>query len=160
MNTSATDGFDVLDVIGRNFHFRDAKDWEGMRSLWTDTVNVDYGTVFPVTGPVQADALKHAIASVLGPIPLTQHMVSTPVVDLHDDTAAVRFYLQVLHHHSGLGEDERTTDWTLYARDVIGLDRTPTGWKVSSENLLVLRQTGNTNFVAGLRRLADAGGAD
>jgi hypothetical protein len=154
MNTSALDGFDVINVISRYFQFCDAKDFDGMRSLWTDVVTVDYGGVFPLEGQVEADALKRTMAEVIGPIPLTQHMVTTPVADVEGDTATARFHLEALHHHPGLGKDGRTTDWTLYARNVIGLRRMPDGWKVSSEHLTVVHQTGNTDFVSDLARLA------
>jgi hypothetical protein len=150
------DNFEALDVVNRFFQFSDAKDWDGMRSLWTDTVHVDYGGVFPVEGDIDADDLKRAMTQVIGPIPLTQHMVTTPVVELDGDTATVRFHLEALHHHPDLGSDERSTDWTLYARDVIGLDRTSAGWKISSEHLTVLHQTGNLNFVAELARMASS----
>lgn len=154
MNASAADGFAALDVVGEYFQFCDAKDWDGMRSLWTDMVDVDYGGVFPLEGHVEADALKRAMAQVIDPIPLTQHMVTSPAVKLDGDTATVKFHLEALHHHPDLGSDEHSTDWTLYARNVIGLNRTPGGWKVSSERLAVLHQTGNLNFVAELMRLA------
>ncbi|GAA5004566.1 nuclear transport factor 2 family protein [Actinopolymorpha pittospori] len=147
MNSSALDGFDAINVISRYFQFCDAKDFDGMRSLWADVVSVDYGGVFPLEGQVEADALKRAMAEVIGPIPLTQHMITTPVADVEGDTATVRFHLEALHHHPDLGKDERSTDWTMYARGVIGLSRTPDGWKVSSERLSVVHQTGNLDFV-------------
>jgi hypothetical protein len=153
MTTSVQDGFDVINVISRYFQFCDAKDFDEMRSLWTDVVTVDYGGVFPLEGQVDADALKRTMSDVIGPIPLTQHMVTTPVADVEGDTATVRFHLEALHHHPGLGTQERSTDWTLYARNVIALRRMPDGWKVSSERLTVVHQTGNINFVADLARL-------
>ncbi|MGY5033460.1 hypothetical protein ACWC9U_21755 [Streptomyces sp. 900116325] len=52
------------------------------------------------------------------------------------------------------GDDERSTDWTLYARNVMGLQRTPRGWKVSSEKLSIVHQIGDKGFVADLMRLA------
>jgi hypothetical protein len=154
MNTSAPDGFAVINAVNRYFQFCDTKDFDGMRSMWTDVVIVDYGGVFPLEGQVEAEALKRTMAEVIGPIPLTQHMVTTPVADVEGDTATVRFHLEALHHHPGLGGDERTNDWTLYARNVIGLRRMPDGWKVSSEHLTVVHQTGNTDFVSDLARLA------
>jgi hypothetical protein len=154
MKDSMNDPFDVTNAIGRYFQFCDAKDWDGMRSLWADMVTVDYGGVFPLEGRVEADALKRAMTATIGPIPLTQHMVTTLAADIEGDTATARFHLEALHHHPGLGEDVRSTDWTLYAREVIGLDRTAEGWKVSSERLTVLHQTGNTDFVSDLARLA------
>ncbi|MFJ4467079.1 nuclear transport factor 2 family protein [Streptomyces sp. NPDC089424] len=154
MDPSTLDAFDAVNVIGRYFQFCDAKDFDGMRGLWTDVVSVDYGGVFPLEGQVEADALKRTMSELLGMIPLTQHMVTTPVVDVEKDSATVRFHLEALHHHPGLGADTSATDWTLYARDVIGLRRTPHGWKVASETLRVVHQTGNTDFVSDLARLA------
>lgn len=118
-----------------------------MRSLWTDTVTVDYGGLFPLEGQVDADTLKEAMTQVIGAIPVTQHMVTGLVADIDGDTAEVRFHLEALHHHPGL------TDWTLYARNVIGLTRTADGWKVSSERLTLVHQTGNIDFVSELTRL-------
>ncbi|MGY4906924.1 nuclear transport factor 2 family protein [Streptomyces sp. 900116325] len=154
MGDAMSDGFDVLNVVGEYFQLCDVRDWDGMRSLWTDLVTVDYGGVFPLDGHVEADTLKRTMAEVIDPIPLTQHMVTSPVVDVDGDTATVKFHLEALHHHPGLGDDERSTDWTLYARSVIGLQRTPRGWKVSSEKLSIVHQTGNKGFVADLLRLA------
>ncbi|MET9879339.1 nuclear transport factor 2 family protein [Actinacidiphila glaucinigra] len=153
MTIPAADGFDVLNVVGRYFQFCDAKDWDGMRSLWADMVTVDYGGVLPVEGQVEAETLKRTMADAIDPIPLTQHMVTSPVVTVDGDTATVRLHLEALHHHPGLGEDERSTNWTLYARNAIGLDRTPEGWKVSSEKMTVVCQTGNKDFVSELTDL-------
>lgn len=154
MGASAADGFDVLNVIGRYFQFRDAKDWDGVRSLLADMVTVEYGALLPLEGCVDAETLERAMGEMLNHVPLTQHMVTTPVVDIEGDAATARFHLQTLHHHPGLGHDERRTDWTLYARDAIGLERTASGWKVASERLTVLHQTGNTDFVSEIARLA------
>lgn len=52
------DAFDVVNVVGRYFQLCDAKDFDGMRSLWTEVVTVDYGGVFPLAGEVEADALR------------------------------------------------------------------------------------------------------
>lgn len=81
-------------------------------------------------------------------------MITTPVADVDGDLATVRFHLEALDHHPGLGADASSTDWTLYPRNVIGLRRTPHGWKVTSETLTVVHQTRNTDFVADLARLA------
>ncbi|AWW41921.1 nuclear transport factor 2 family protein [Streptomyces cadmiisoli] len=154
MGTPESAGFEAVDVVGRHFQFCDAKDFDAMRSLWTDVVSVDYGGVLPIEGEVDADDLRRVMAEVIAPIPLTQHMVTTPVVRCDGDTATVRFHLEALHHHPALAEAGRPTDWTLYARNVIGLSRTAVGWKVSSEKMTVVHQTGNTDFVSDLARLA------
>ncbi|MGW1542205.1 nuclear transport factor 2 family protein [Streptomyces sp. NPDC002309] len=154
MDHPTPDAFDVINVVGRYFQLCDAKDFDGMRSLWTDVVTVDYGGVFPLAGEVEADTLKRTMSEFVGAIPLTQHMITTPCADVDGDSATVRLHLEALHHHPGLGTDRSATDWTLYARNVIGLRRTSHGWKVSSEELTVVHQTGNTDFVSDLARLA------
>src|SRR5215470_14360092 len=79
MNTSVLDPFDVVNTVGRYFQLCDAKDFDGMRALWTDVVTVDYGGIFPLEGRVEADSLKRTMADLVGALPLTQHMVSTAV---------------------------------------------------------------------------------
>jgi hypothetical protein len=50
MNSLGSDGFDVVNVIGEYFQLCDVKDWDTLRSLWTDVVTVEYGGIIPLKG--------------------------------------------------------------------------------------------------------------
>ncbi|GAA5023652.1 nuclear transport factor 2 family protein [Actinopolymorpha pittospori] len=87
---------------------------------------------------------------------LTQHMLTSHVVSVHDDEATVTFHLQALHYHSALGEGPEVNTWTLYGRGTFRLRRTSGRWKICSTRLIGLHSTGNVNMVADLTRRAPA----
>lgn len=86
--------------------------------------------------------------ALLGPVELTQHMLSSEIVSVDGDDATVRFYEQALHHHPMLGEDPDVNTWVLYGRGEHRLRRTSGGWKIISATLVPVHHTGNAALLA------------
>lgn len=82
-----------------------------------DQVYVDFAGVGPHRpGLAAADQLASNTRAALGPVAVTQHMLSNHVVSVDGDRARVEFYEQALHHHPALGDDPEVNTWFLYAR--------------------------------------------
>lgn len=77
----------------------DRRDWTGYRSLFADTVTIDFSGYDPERPPRQMSADKW----VAGMIPLstglaaTQHSMTNPLVTIDGDTAAITMYVNAHH---------------------------------------------------------------
>lgn len=139
---------DVLNVVHQYFASADARDWETYRSLHADTVEVNFGGVNDdAAGPVAADDMLRSARDLVGPVHLTQHMISNEVVIIDGDRATVAFYEQALHHHPALSDDPAVNTWILYARGEHDLKRTGNGWKLAGARLQPVHHTGNANLL-------------
>ena len=153
MSTSAQDRLDVINVVNLYFQLSDAKDFSGARALLADQLTVDFGGVNPdAEGLISADDMERSARALVGPVALTQHVITNQVVTNNGDEATVAFYEQALHHHPDLGEDQDTNTWTLYGRGEYGLRRTPDGWKIESKRLRAVHHVGNRNLLADVAR--------
>lgn len=122
-------------------------------------LTLDYGGVNPeAEGVVTADALQSAWQRQLGPLDLTQHMVSSQIVTVDGDEASVTYYLESLHYHAALGESADVNTWTHYGRGTHGLRRIAGHWKVVSVHFRVVRSTGNANMIPEVMALNAASG--
>jgi hypothetical protein len=92
----------------------------------------------------------------VGPVALTQHMISNHVVTAGADAdeATVSFYEQALHHHPALGPDPAVNTWVLFGRGQHRLRRTPDGWKITAMSLQPVHHVGNQNLLADVAALA------
>lgn len=152
---TARDGLDVVNVVNRYFQLSDAKDFDGARTLLADEITVDFGGVNPdAQGAISADDMARSAARLVGPVALTQHMITNHVVTIDGDDATVAFYEQALHHHPALGEDASVSTWTLYGRGEFSLRRTFDGWKITAQRLITVHSTGNADLLAQVAKLA------
>jgi hypothetical protein len=143
------DADDVLNVVHSYFSAADAGDWDTYRKLHADHLTVDFGDVNDDSrGDVAADDMLRSARELLGPVHLTQHMISSEVVTIDGDDATVAFYEQALHHHPALGDDPEINTWVLYGRGTHRLRRTGDGWKLVAASLVPVHSTGNTNLLA------------
>jgi hypothetical protein len=140
---------DVLNVVHTYFTAADARDWATYRALHADHVQVDFGGINDGShGCVAADDMLRSARELLGPVHLTQHMISSEVVTVYGDDATATFYEEALHHHPALGDDPRVNTWVLYGRGTHRLHRTPDGWKLAAATLVPVHQTGNPSLLA------------
>jgi hypothetical protein len=140
---------DVLSVVHAYFSSADARDWGTYRALHADRVEVDFGGINDHSnGSVAADNMLRSARDLLGPVHLTQHMISSEVVTVAGDEATVTFYEEALHHHPALSDDPQVNTWVLYGRGTHRLRRTVGGWKLMAATLVPVHQTGNTRLLA------------
>ncbi|MBM9503477.1 nuclear transport factor 2 family protein [Actinacidiphila acididurans] len=139
---------DVINAVHQYFTSADAGDWDTYRKLHADTVHVDFGGVNDdAGGAVPADEMLRSARNVVGPVELTQHMITNEVVSVMGDRATVTFYEQALHHHPALGADPAVNTWVLYARGEHEWTRTPEGWKLTRARLRPVHHTGNADLL-------------
>src|SRR6201991_2938315 len=154
MMTSSTDAHDLIDLVNRIFTAADERDCDTYRSLMLDQVYVDFAGVGPhKPGLAAADQLAATTRVALGPVVVTQHMLTNHVVTVDGDRGRVEFYEQALHHHPALGDDPEINTWFLYARASRDALRTGNGWRISAAGLTVVHQTGNRRLLADVARL-------
>jgi SnoaL-like domain len=147
--TVPTDASEVLNVVHTYFAAADARDWDTYRALHADRVEVHFGGVNDDSeGSVAADRMLASARSLLDPVHLTQHMISTEVVRIDGDEATVTFYEEALHHHPPLGEDPARNTWVLHGRGEHRLRRTGDGWKLVAAVLVPVHETGNASLLA------------
>jgi hypothetical protein len=147
--TQPADASDVLTVLHSYFSAADARDWDAYRAVHADRIEVDFGGINDDNdGSVGADDMLHSARTLLDPVHLTQHMISSEVVSVDGDQAKVTFYEEALHHHPALGDDPRVNTWVLYGRGEHRLRRTADGWKLVAAALVPVHQTGNAHLLA------------
>lgn len=142
------DYIDVLNVVHQDFQLCDAQDFAGERALWADELTLDFGGVNPeAEGTVPAERLQVSWEHQLGPLDLTQHMMSNEIVTIDGDEASVSYGLQSLHYLAALGESSDLNSWTHYGRGTHGLRRIEGTWKVVSVHFQVVHSVGNANMI-------------
>jgi len=141
---SSTSREEIVATVTNIAHSIDHKRWTDLRGLYAETVKTDYTSLFG--GDVQTqtgDALIEAWKKLLSPV-VTQHLEGPIAVALRGDEATARCHVRGYHYLKGAaGGDE----WMVAGHWVIGLAKTPAGWKVDAMKLETLYQTGNTQLL-------------
>lgn len=156
--TSNTDVLGAIDTVTRSFVSADDKDWDAYEALHAPQVSVDFGGVNDTggggaAGMLTAREIRADAERVIGPVPLTQHQLSSFVVDMDGDEATVRFYEEALHVHPGLSDDPARNTWTIFGKGMQRLVRTPDGWRIKHASLVPTHSTGNPSFLADVAAL-------
>ncbi|MEU3985553.1 nuclear transport factor 2 family protein [Streptomyces sp. NPDC026672] len=157
--TTTADIVSAIDTVARGFVLADDKDWDGYEALHAERVSVDFGGVNDnggggAGGPMTARETRANAERVIGPVTVTQHQLSSFVVDVEGDEATVRFYEEALHVHPALGDDPARNTWTIFGKGTQRLVRTPDGWRISHASLVPTHSTGNPTFLADVAALA------
>lgn len=143
------DELDAITVVTHSFMLADAKDFDGYRRLYADQVTVDFGGVNPdAEGLIDSDRMRESAEALVGPVALTQHMITNQIATVDGDEATVVFYEQALHVHPALGTDPAVNSWTIFGRGEHRVRRTDDGWKIIGARLIPLHSTGNANLLA------------
>nr|WP_296766147.1 nuclear transport factor 2 family protein [Rhodococcus sp. (in: high G+C Gram-positive bacteria)] len=156
MTTPGYDAVQVVNVVNQHFLRSDAKDFAGARALWAEELTVDFGGLNPdAEGRVSAEDMERSARELVGPVTVTQHMISNHVVTIDGDDATVSFYEQALHHHPALGGDASVNTWTLYGRGEFRLHLTAAGWKITAQRLIAVHTVGNPNLLTDVAAMSD-----
>jgi hypothetical protein len=158
MATPAEDITTAIQAVTRGFVTADAKEWDAYEAAHAETVTVDFGGVNDAGsggagGSMTAHEVRANAEKVIGPIPVTQHQLSSFVVDIEGDIATVRFYEEALHVHPALGDDPAKNTWTIFGKGMQKLTRTDDGWKIIHASLIPTHSTGNPTFLADVAAL-------
>lgn len=142
---------EIEDVLYRYAHALDSKHWD---RLGAEVFTADAVCDFLELGGVHegAQAAADFIASVLGGLDASQHLIGTPLIDVAGDTARSRCYLQAQHVFLGAEGGDHFLVGGTYVDD---LARTPDGWRITRRELHGTWQSGNPGvFTAAVERLA------
>ena len=91
---SIADQLAISDVLIRYATALDTRDWDLLRTCFTDDCVCDYDPVGPREGYADFEALARGY---LSPLPATQHLVTNHVIEISGDTASARSYAHAMH---------------------------------------------------------------
>ena len=94
-----SDRADILSVVSALAHAQDDRDWDRLRGLFADRVQLDMTTVFGSPAiEVEADALLDMARSTLDGFSATHHSTSNVDVTVDGDAADCRAHVIAYHH--------------------------------------------------------------
>jgi SnoaL-like domain len=122
-------------------HDIDAKDWVGVRSAFTDQVDIDYSSLFGVPAArTSADDLVGGWQRFTGGFDATQHLTGPVLVTGVAGGAEAHTHVRAYHHVKG----EPAGDvWMVAGHYEVRLAPSPGGWKIAGITLRVFYQEGN-----------------
>ena len=156
MDTSDQRG--VVETLYRYAAGVDRRDWALYRSLFADTVAIDFASFDPALTPRQlrADDWVAGVVPLFTGLATSQHLMTNPLVTFNDDGAAITMYVQA--HH--VFEPTDVASWYTiggYYDDT--LTRVDGRWLLTAVRLTVTWRAGDPEIMKlaraeGLRRLA------
>jgi hypothetical protein len=142
----------ILELIGRLALTIDAKDWDTLGGLFTDTVYHDRTSLTggePYTAPVAqfVDGWRQTLQN----MDAVHHQITNHVISLDGDLATCAANMQGTHV---LANASGGPIWTVGGRHDYQLKRTAGGWRIARLTFTLQWATGNMNVLT----LAMAGG--
>ncbi|OBB17631.1 hypothetical protein A5761_09730 [Mycolicibacterium setense] len=136
------DRTEISDVQLRYATGSDSRNWELLRSCFTDEIEVDFSSGFgsPVA-QLKADDWVANVAPTMGALTATHHMITNHVISFADDDHATCVaYVQASHHNPNSTGDSDQTVYGYYTNEFV---RTSSGWRIAKCKLTVSWMTGN-----------------
>ena len=124
----------------------DRRDWALYRSIFTDTIEMDFDSVGLRSGSYEADAWVRSAKRLFAGFRATQHTSTNHVHDIRGDEATCTSNMQAEHfviREPDDGLDDGLDRWTIGGYYINELVRTPSGWKLTKVTLTVTWQSGN-----------------
>lgn len=119
----------------------DTRDWDGLSRLFGDDSMAIYHGLGEFRG---AEAIVGLVRSVITQCGATQHLTGTVDIDVTDDTATARSYLQAIHVGMGDNEGQRYTVWGEYHD---ALEKRGDGWIFTRRELRTQHSEGDIGIV-------------
>ena len=143
--TELEDRLAIIELIGRLSLSIDAKHWDAMARLFTDTVYHDRTSLTggePYTAPVAQ--FVEGWRQTLQALDAIHHQITNHVVSLDGDEATCTANMQGTHV---LANASGGPMWTVGGRHIYQLKRTPDGWRISGLTFNLQWATGNMNVL-------------
>lgn len=143
----------ISDVVHAYATGLDRREWELFRSIFTDTIEMDFRSVGLRVGTYDAQEWVRDAARLFKGFKATQHTSTNHVHELRGDEATCISNMQAEHFIAREPDDELENGadrWTIGGYYINELVRTINGWKLSRVTLNVTWQTGNV----GVSRIA------
>ena len=122
--SEADDRFAIIAVLDRYSECLDTRDWEGLSDVFTQDVDMDFGT-WRAQDLDQVRANIRAFLDGCGP---SQHLLGNYRIrfDAGGNEASSRCYCRVMHFGKGEHEGKTFESWIEYSDELF---RTPQGWR-------------------------------
>jgi SnoaL-like domain len=143
--TQTEDRLAILELIGRLVLVLDARDWDELGNLFTDTVYSDRTSLLG-GDPVTASRAEFVAGwqQTMQNLDAVHHLVTSHVITLDGDRATCAANMQGTHvytNHSG------GPILNVGGRHDYQLQRTPDGWRIAGLTFTIQWATGNMNIV-------------
>lgn len=145
IRTETEDRLAIIELIGRLSLAIDAKDWDAMGQLFTDTVYHDRTSLTggdPYTASVAQ--FVEGWRQTLQGMDAVHHQITNHVISLEGDEATCTANMQGTHV---LANASGGPMWTVGGRHLYELRRTPDGWRISGLTFTLQWATGNMHIV-------------
>jgi hypothetical protein len=136
----------ISDVVHAYATGLDRRDWALLRSIFTDTIEMDFQSVGLRANQVDADEWVRDVKRLFAGFEATQHTSTNHVHDVRGDEATCTSNMQATHfvaREPNDGLDNGADCWTIGGYYVNELVRSADGWKLAKITLNVTWQTGN-----------------
>jgi hypothetical protein len=144
--TETEDRLAIIELINRVALALDAKDWNGLGQLFTETVHTDRTSL--TGGEPETVALADFVAgwrATLENLDAVNHLITGHVVELDGDEATCANNMQGIHVFAN---DAVGPIWTVGGRHDWGLKRTADGWRIERHKFTIQWATGDAQIVA------------
>ena len=139
------DRLEIIELVGRLSLAIDAKDWDAMAQLFTETVYHDRTSLTggePYTAPVAQ--FVEGWRQTLDAMDAILHQITNHVISVDDDEATCTANMQGTHV---LANPSGGDMWSVGGRHVYQLKRTSGGWRICGLTFTLQWATGNMNIV-------------
>ncbi len=136
----------ISDVVHAYATGLDRRDWALYRSIFTDTIEMNFESVGIRAGVYKADDWTRDAQRLFAGFRATQHTSTNHLHKIHGDKAVCTSNMQAEHfvlREPNDGLDDGADRWTIGGYYINELVRTPTGWKLTKVTLNSTWQTGN-----------------
>ena len=143
--TELEDRLAIIELVSRLSLAIDAKDWDGMGQLFTETVYHDRTSLTggdPYTAPVAQ--FVEGWRQTLQALDAVHHQITNHVISLDGDEATCTANMMGTHV---LANASGGPIWTVGGRHVYELKRTEGGWRISGLTFNLQWATGNMNVL-------------
>jgi SnoaL-like domain len=154
----SADKLAVAETVYRYATAVDGRDWAMFRSLFTDTVSVDFSSFSPDLAPqmMSADEWVAGVEVVFTGLVATQHSMTNPLATVDGDAATITMYVQAHHVYD---PDDPASWYTVGGYYDDTLVRVDGRWLLAGVRLTVTWRAGRPAIMelaraAGSRRLA------
>ncbi len=140
------DRADISDIVYAYATGLDRREWTLFRSIFTDTIDMDFESVGLRAARVDADAWVEDAKRLFAGFAATQHTSTNHVHDVRGDAATCTSNMQATHfvaREAGDGLENGADCWTIGGYYLNELVREDQSWKLAKVTLNVTWQTGN-----------------
>ena len=139
---------DHSEIVRRRYEYAlgiDTRNWALYRSIFTDTVHMDFSSYNGAPGSTMAaDDWVAGARIVFAGLEATQHTMTNPMVDIHGNTATNLMYMQATHFLNNDQGDRQFTIGGYYEDKLVKQDGR---WLIEAVTLTVLWSSGNRHIM-------------